>query len=116
MVKLKPLGRLLPFHTMFSVGITVPKEVPISDVMDVVDTFGWGTRYDSARTRSGNMDYIELHFKDVTPKGVAMNTTLQQGNVVLHGWTFSYTITLEEWKDIIDAKRKKKLEQMFHLN
>ena len=92
---------------MFSVGITVPKEVHISEVIDVVDTFGWGTRYDSARTHSGNhMDYIELHFKEATPKGLAMNTTLQQSNVTLHGWTFSYTITLEEWKQIVDAKKR----------
>jgi len=91
---------------MFSVGITVPKEVPISEVIDVVDTFGWGTRYDSARTHSGNMDYIELHFKEATPEGLAMNTALQQSNVTLHGWTFSYTITLEEWKQIVDAKKR----------
>jgi hypothetical protein len=99
---------------MFSVGITVPKEVTISEVMDVVDSFGWGTRYDSARTHSVmNADYIELHLKDATPEGLVMNTTLQEGNVTLHGWTFSYTMTLEEWKQMVDAKLKKKIEKMF---
>jgi hypothetical protein len=99
---------------MFSVGITVPKETPISDVLELVDTFGWGTRYDSARTHAKNhMDYIELHLKDATPEGLAMNKTLQEGNVTLHGWTFSYTITLEEWKELVDEKRKRKIEKMF---
>ncbi len=100
---------------MFSVGITVPKEVTLSEVMNVVDTFGWGTRYDSARTHSGVMhaDYIELHLKDATPEGLAMNETLQEGDVTLHGWTFSYTITLDEWKKMVDEKRKKKIEKMF---
>lgn len=100
---------------MFSVGITVPKEVTSSEVINVVDSFGWGTRYDSARTRTGlkNTDYIELHFKDATSEGFTMNTTLQQGNVTLHGWTFSYTMTLEEWKIMVDEKRKKKIEKMF---
>ncbi len=97
---------------IFSINITIPKEIPISNIMDVVDTFGWGTRYDSARTHSGvmNADYIELHFKEATPEGLVMNTTLQQSNVTLHGWTFSYTITLEEWKQIVDANKIRRFD------
>jgi hypothetical protein len=97
---------------MFSVGITVSKEVPTSHVISTVKKLEWGTLYDSARTHTGlknNTDYIELHFKDATTTGMEMNNTLQQGNVTLHGWMFSYTMTLDEYKQFCDENRKKRI-------
>jgi len=102
-------------HNMFSVGITVPREVATSHVMDKVGSV-WGTLYDSARTPTGladGSDYLEFHFKHVTPVGEDMKCTLQQGNVTLHGWVFSYTMTLEEWKIMLGEKRKRKIVDKF---
>jgi hypothetical protein len=96
---------------MFSVGITVNKEVDTQHVIETVEKMGWGTLFDSARIHSGSgsSDYIELHFNEATSIGMEMNDTLQQGNVILHDWTFSYTITLDEWRVIVEKNKCKKI-------
>jgi len=98
---------------MFSIGITVPKEVTIPEVMNTVNAMGWGTIYDSARTHAlQNKDYIELHLKDVTAEGMSMNDQLKQGDVVFGEWKLSYTITLDEWKQMIEIHHQKRIERL----
>jgi len=64
---------------MFSVGVHVPKNVTDAQVHLAFGMKDWGVRYDFGRCTygSGDTDYCEIHYKDATPEGLAVNDKLK---------------------------------------